>query len=104
MATGFFNTPHPVNEPVKTYAPGSPEKKELKQALKFFRDKQTDVPMYIGGEEVRTGNTVAIKPPHDIAHQLGVYHKGSQEHVQQAVDAALGARESWANMPWEHRA
>ena len=101
---GIFRVPVAVNEPVKGYGPGSPEKKELKAAIAELRSKQMDIPMYIGGKEVRTGNTVDINPPHELSLKIGQYHAGSAEHVHQAIDAALAAREQWANLSWEHRA
>ncbi len=104
MLKGFFNVPHPVNEPVKSYAPGSPERKELQKALQAARSIQLDVPMYIGNEEVRTGNTRAMSPPHDHAHILGHFHEGDASHVEQAINAALGAKHAWENMAWEQRA
>ena len=104
MSNGFFKVPIPVNEPVLNYEPGSPERTALKNAIEEARSKEMDIPMYIGGEEIRTENKVRIKPPHDIEHTLGYYHKGEKEHVQQAVQAALGAREQWEKMSWEHRA
>ncbi len=104
MLKGFFNVPVPVNEPVKAYAPGSPERKELQKALKDARAKQIDVPMYIGSEEVRTGKTRPMSPPHDHQHILGHFHEGDASHVEQAINAALGAKYAWENMAWEHRA
>jgi 1-pyrroline-5-carboxylate dehydrogenase len=104
MLKGFFNVPAPVNEPVKSYAPGSPERKELQQALKDARATQLDVPMYIGSEEVRTGKTRPMSPPHDHQHILGHFHEGDASHVEQAINAALGAKYAWENMAWEHRA
>ena len=104
MATGFFNVPSPVNEPVLDYAPGSPERKKLKAALQEMRSKQLDVPMYIGSEEVRTGNKKPMSPPHDHQHILGHYHFGDETHVKDAINAALGAKELWENMSWEMRA
>jgi 1-pyrroline-5-carboxylate dehydrogenase len=101
---GFFKVPVAVNEPVLNYAPGSKEKAELKKALAEARAQQADIPMYIGGKEVRSGNTKQLRPPHDINHLLGVYHAGDKTHVQQAIDAALAARTNWVNMPWEQRA
>ncbi len=100
----FFKVPVPKNEPVKSYAPGSPEREELQAKLAELRSTQVDVPMYIGSEEVRTGNKVEMHPPHDRNHVLGHFHKGDASHVQQAIDAALAAREKWAAMPWEERA
>lgn len=104
MLKGFFNVPAPVNEPVKVYAPGSPERKELQSALKEARAKQIDVPMYIGSEEVRTGKTRPMSPPHDHQHILGHFHEGDASHVEQAINAALGAKYAWENMAWEQRA
>lgn len=104
MATGFFNVPQPVNEPVKSYAPGSAERAELQQMLATLRSQELDIPMYIGGQEVRSGNLSRLAPPHDHKHTLGHFHKSDKTHVQQAIDAALAAREKWVNLSWEHRA
>ena len=104
MLKGFFNVPTPVNEPIKAYAPGSPERKELQAMLATLRSKQIDIPMYIGSEEVRTGKTRTISPPHDHQHILGQFHEGDRSHVEQAIQAALGAKEAWENMAWEQRA
>ena len=104
MSNAFYNVPVPVNEPVKSYAPGTPERAELKQTLTEYRNKQVDIPMYIGGEEVRTGNKIEINPPHDHQHVLGHFHEGDASHVEQAIKAALDARVKWAEMPWESRA
>lgn len=104
MLKGFFNVPTPVNEPVKSYAPGSPERIELQAALKEARSKEVDVPMYIGSDEVRTGKTHKMSPPHDHQHVLGQFHEGDASHVHQAIDAALGAKHAWENLGWEHRA
>lgn len=101
---GFFKIPYPVNEPVYDYAPGSTERARLKAALAAARSRQEDIPMYIGGSEVRTGNTKDIYPPHDLAHKIGAYHQGDKSHVQQAIDAALAAKPTWEAMPWEQRA
>jgi 1-pyrroline-5-carboxylate dehydrogenase len=104
MSKGNFNIPTPYNEAVLQYAPGSPEKKRLKAALDEARSHTADIPMYIGGKEVRSGNKVSMHPPHDHQHLLGYYHAGDTSHVKMAIDAALSARASWASMPWEHRA
>ncbi|MBA9078916.1 L-glutamate gamma-semialdehyde dehydrogenase [Rufibacter quisquiliarum] len=104
MANAFFNVPIPVNEPVKGYAPGSKERAELQQAYNALREQQLDIPMYIGGQEVRTENKQPFTPPHDHQRVIAHYHYGDASHVQQAIDAALAAREQWANMPWESRA
>ncbi len=104
MQYGDFYYPIPVNEPVLNYAPGSAEKKRLKAALKELKATKTDVPMYIGGDEVRTGNTIAIRPPHEHKHVLGQFHTGDASHVKKAINAALKVKDRWANMSWENRA
>lgn len=103
MLKGFFHVPTPKNEPVLSYAPGSKERMALKKALDEARSQVLDIPMYIGGDEVRTGNKKVIAPPHDHQHVLGHYHEGDKGHVEQAINAALGAKEAWANLSWEHR-
>ena len=104
MQYGSFNYPQPVNEPVLTYAPGTAERDELKKAIAAAKSQQLDIPMYIGAEQVRTGEKVAIHPPHEIAHTLGHFHMGTEAHVHQAIDAALQAKAAWAAMSWENRA
>jgi 1-pyrroline-5-carboxylate dehydrogenase len=104
MHFGNFKYPAPVNEPVLNYAPGSAEKITLKETLAKLKSEVIDVPMYIGNKEVRTGKTMRIHPPHEIAHTLGQFHIGDAKHVQQAIDAALAAKESWSIMAWEERA
>ena len=104
MLKGFFNVPTPVNEPVLNYGPRSVERAALTAALQEARAQVTDIPMYIGSKEVRTGKTVEIRPPHDHKHVLATYHEGEASHVQAAIDAALGAKAAWENMPWEQRA
>jgi 1-pyrroline-5-carboxylate dehydrogenase len=104
MNYGYFNYPMPVNEPVLSYAPGSPEKKVLKQVLAELKKAEADIPMYIGGKEVRTGKKSAIHPPHELKHTLGHFHIGEEKHVKQAIDAALAAREQWSTLSWENRA
>ncbi|MDX5481289.1 MAG: L-glutamate gamma-semialdehyde dehydrogenase [Hymenobacteraceae bacterium] len=103
MATGFFRVPTPVNEPVKAYTPGSPEKEELLRTYKELKSKQLDVPMYIGGDKVYTDNKQPMLQPHDHQHILGHFSEGDATHVEQAINAALAAREAWAAMSWEHR-
>ena len=104
MPKGIYQVPYPINEPVLNYAPGSSERAALKLALEEARSQQIDIPMYIGGEEVRTETKKALTPPHDHQHVLGHFSEGDATHVNQAVSAALNAREAWANMAWEHRA
>lgn len=104
MNLGYFNYPMPANEAVFSYAPGSPEKKKLKAALAELKSTVADVPMYIGGEEVRTGKKISMSPPHEHKHVLGYYHEGDASHVKKAINAALKAKEKWAGMSWENRA
>ncbi|MBL6447033.1 L-glutamate gamma-semialdehyde dehydrogenase [Fulvivirga sp. 29W222] len=104
MPKGVYNVPFPENEPVLAYGPGSAEKASLKKAIEEARAKQADIPMYIGSEEIRTGKKLPLNPPHDHQHVLGYFHEGDSSHVQQAIDAALGAKEAWAELSWEHRA
>jgi len=96
--------PAAVNEPVKSYAPGSPERAELKARLISMATERVDIPIIIGGKEIRTGKTGRSVMPFDHGHVLADYHLASPEHVQQAIDAALAARKEWANWPWEDRA
>ncbi len=103
MSTGFYTIPEIRNEPVKTYAPGTPERAALKKTLAELRSKEADIPMVIGGREIRTGKKVRIFPPHEIKHTLGYYFQGDGSHVQMAIDAALAARDKWAAMSWQHR-
>lgn len=104
MPKGIYKVPVSVNEPVKQYASGSPERKELQAMLKTMRAKQIDIPMYIGNKEVRSNNKVRIAPPHDHKHTLGYFHKSDKKHVEQAIAAALAAKEKWAALSWEQRA
>jgi 1-pyrroline-5-carboxylate dehydrogenase len=104
MSIGIFDVPALRNEPVKNYAPGSPERSELKKALADARARTIDIPQYIGSEEVYSQNKKAVSPPHDHQHILGYFHEGSKEDVAKAIDAALEARKSWATLTWEQRA
>ena len=104
MARGFFNVPKAVNEPVKEYAPGSPERAEVLATYKEMFHSNMDVPMHINGEEVRTGNTKNITPPHDHQHVVGHYHTANKSHVDAAISTALAAREAWSNVSWTERA
>lgn len=101
---GFFKVPTAVNETVLDYAPNSKEKLALKNALSEARSQVIDIPMYINGQEIRTGNIKNIFPPHDLQHQIGTFHLGEESHVRMAIDAALAAKPAWENMPWEQRA
>lgn len=104
MNIGTFNYPLPANEPVLSYAPGSPEKIALKKTLAELKKKPIEIPMYIGNKKVKSGKKVAIHPPHEKKHILGYFHAGDEKHMVQAIDAALKAKEAWAAMPWEERA
>jgi 1-pyrroline-5-carboxylate dehydrogenase len=104
MHNGHFHYRQPVNEPVLAYAPGSNERKALQEALAELKSKAHDIPMYIGGAEVRSGKTFELRAPHETAHVIGQFHVSDKTHIQQAIDAALSARERWANTAWEHRA
>lgn len=104
MQYGDFYYPMPANEPVLNYAPGSKEKLALKAALKELKSTKIDVPMYIGADEVRTGNTMEIRPPHERKHLLGHFHVGEAKHVTKAINAALKVKDKWAGMSWENRA
>ncbi|PJR04941.1 L-glutamate gamma-semialdehyde dehydrogenase [Avrilella dinanensis] len=104
MPKGFFNVPVAQNEPVKTYAPNSPEREEVLKTYKEMYNQEVDIPLYIGGEEIRTGNTKNLFPPFDHQHHLGVYHTADETLVKKAIDAALEARKKWSQMSWEHRA
>jgi len=104
MNNGHYSLPIPKNEPVLSYAPGTPERLRLKEVLAELKSTQVDVPMYIGGKEVRTGNKIAIRPPHERKHILGHFHYGEAKHVKAAINAALAAKAEWEAMPWESRA
>ena len=105
MSNAIFHVPVAKNEPVKGYAPGSAERESLiSKYHEFYNREAIDVPMYIGGKEVRTSNKKPLTAPHDHQKVLGHYNVGDASHVQQAIDAALEARAAWANLPWEERA
>lgn len=104
MHNAHFHFHQPVNEPVLGYAPGSTERKALQDALKTLKSKTHDIPMYIGGKEVRSNKTIELRPPHETAHLIGQFHVSDNTHINDAIAAALAAREQWANTSWEHRA
>lgn len=104
MPKGIYQVPFVGNEPVKSYAPGSPERKELLETYKKMYKETIEVPQYIGSEEIFSGNKKEIRPPHDHQHIVGYYHAGQESDVTKAIDAALAARKKWANMSWENRA
>ena len=104
MDKGVFSVPKPHNEPVKSYAPGSPERAAVLAAYTQMYQESIEVPLYIDGQEVSTGQTQSMNPPHDHQHSLGVFHKAGEQEVDRAVNTALAAREQWAQTPWEQRA
>ena len=104
MDKGVFSVPKPHNEPVKSYAPGSPERAAVLAAYTQMYQESIEVPLYIDGQEVSTGQTQSMNPPHDHHHSLGVFHKAGEQEVDRAVNTALAAREQWAQTPWEQRA
>jgi 1-pyrroline-5-carboxylate dehydrogenase len=104
MASGFFNVPKAINEPVKSYAPGTPERKAVLDMYKKMYNEQVDIPFYIGGKEYRTGKTVDIHPPHDHNHCVGKYHTADKKHIELAVEKAAEARVKWAETSWQNRA
>ncbi|MGS4346393.1 L-glutamate gamma-semialdehyde dehydrogenase [Myroides odoratus] len=104
MSKGFYKVPSAINEPVKSYAPGTPERALTLNSFKEQYSQLVDIPLYIGGEEIRTGNTKDLFPPFDHKHKLGVYHQADKALVEKAISTALEARTKWAAMPWEHRA
>jgi 1-pyrroline-5-carboxylate dehydrogenase len=104
MSNGIFKVPTPINEPVYAYAPGSAERAELKATLKKMKSETADLPMFIGGKEIRTGDKKELRPPHELKHLLGYYHKGNATHVKQAITAAMRAKKNWEAMTWENRA
>lgn len=104
MSKGFFHVPKAVNEPVKSYAPNSPEKAAVLAAYKKMWNETIDVPNYIGSEEIRTGNTKNMTAPHDHQHVVGTYHLAEKKHIEKAIATALEARKKWANIAWEQRA
>jgi 1-pyrroline-5-carboxylate dehydrogenase len=103
-APGFFKPPPPLNEPVKTYAPGSPERDELKKRLQEMENERLQIPLVIGGKDVSTDETFEAVMPHRKGHVLADVAKGGPEHVQQAIDAARAAHDEWSRMPWHERA
>jgi 1-pyrroline-5-carboxylate dehydrogenase len=104
MGKGFFNVPIAVNEPVKSYAPGTPEREAVLQAYKEMYNSSIDVPLYINGKDVKTGNTRTMSPPHDHKHIVGTYHIAEKKHIDDAIATALEARKTWSQVPWEQRA
>lgn len=101
---GIFRVPYPENEPVLSYAPGSPEKAAVKKAITELKSRQLEVPMIIGGKEVKTAEKVKMTSPHDHSLELGYYYRGTSKEIEMAIKTALDAREKWIALPWEQRA
>jgi len=104
MGKGFFQVPTAINEPIKGYAPGSPEREEVLKQYKTYYNGTVEVPMYIGKKKVKSGKTKPMSPPHDHKHKVGTYHIASKAHVTEAIETALKARNAWADLTWEQRA
>ncbi len=104
MGKGFFQVPTAINEPVKSYAPGSPEREEVLKQYEAYYNGQVEIPLYIGSEEIKTGNTRPISPPHEHKHIIGHCHLAEKEHVEKAISNCLEARKAWADLTWEQRA
>ncbi len=104
MGNSIFNINLPKNEPIKSYAPGSPEKAALKKRIEELKNQVLEIPLIIGGKEIKTGNMADCVIPHDHQKVIGRYHKAGKKEVEMAIDAALKARESWAAMDWTERA
>ena len=104
MGKGFFKVPPAINEPVLSYAPGSVERENVIKAYKYMYNSTIEVPMYINGKNIKTGQTQTMSPPHDHQHVVGIYHTANKSHVEQAISTALEARKTWSQLPWEQRA
>ena len=103
MSNAYFQLTQPINDPIRNYEPGSPDKALLKQTLAQMQSEEIEVPIFIGGQEIRTGNIAEMRAPHDHSIKLGIYHKAGEAEVKLAIESALDARSDWAAMPWEHR-
>ena len=104
MGKGFFKVPTAINEPVLSYAPGSVERENVLKAYKYMYNSTIEVPMYINGKNIKTGQTQTMSPPHDHQHVVGIYHTANKSHIEQAISTALEARKTWSQLPWEQRA
>ena len=104
MGKGFFEVPIALNEPIKGYAPGSPERAEVLDTYSKMYNSTVEVPLYINGKEIKTGDTLPMSPPHDHQHIIGHYHKAEKKHIELAIETAMEARKKWSAMPWEQRA
>lgn len=104
MSNAFFHLPEIGNEPVLSYAPGTPERVAVKAALRELKSRQVDIPMFIGAQRIMEGERIAVRPPHELRHILGYHTLATEAHIQMAIDAALEARPAWEGMPWQDRA
>lgn len=104
MGKGLFQVPIAINEAVKSYAPGTPEREAALAQYSAYYNNTIDVPLFIGNEEIRTGNTKPMSPPHDHKHIVGHYHLAAQHHIEKAIQSALESCKRWAAFPWEERA
>ncbi|MAZ92844.1 MAG: 1-pyrroline-5-carboxylate dehydrogenase [Lentimicrobiaceae bacterium] len=104
MQESLFSVPPVNNEPILSYISGSPEREKLIAALKCAKGYEADIPMIINGKEVRTDEKIMMNPPHERDHVLGYYHRGNESHVEDAINAALMAKEQWASVSWKQRA
>lgn len=104
MGKGFFEVPIAVNDPILDYAPGSQERERVLTTYNKMYDETIEVPLYINGKDIKTGNTATMAPPHDHKHILGTYHKAEKKHIEEAIAGSLEARKKWSQMPWEQRA
>ncbi len=104
MSNAKFTLPQPINEPILSYAPGSPERQALKAALNKIAGEQIEIPLIIGGKEIRTGQTAQCVMPHDHQHVLAIYHQATAKEVAMAVEASQTAWKTWSIMPWHERA
>ena len=104
MGKGFFQVPTAYNEPIKSYAPGTPEREEVLEQYNEYYKGTVEIPLYIGSEEIRTGNTQSMSPPHEHKHIVGKFHLAEKKHIEHAIANCLESREAWANLTWEQRA
>lgn len=104
MNNAIAHTPPPANEPVRSYALGTPERASLQQRLQAMKREKIEIPVFIGDEEIRTGDTMEVHPPHEHTHRLATLHRAGTQEVERAVEAALKARMEWSRMPWTERA
>ena len=104
MGKGFFEVPMAINEPIKSYAPGTPERAEVLKQYKEYFEGSLEVPLYIGSDEITTASTRTMSPPHDHKHILGKYYLAEKSHVSLAIENVLKSREAWASLAWEQRA